>query len=127
MSVITPRSAALFVAALFAVTACPPFGPFFSELLIVKSAFSTGHGWTAAFFLVCLLLAFFGLTRVVFAIVYGRPRHAARAMDARYRETLAVIVPPVVLLLLSLWLGLATPAVLRDSWTAAVTQLSPKP
>jgi len=36
-------------------------------------------------------------------------------------------VPPVLLLLLSLWLGLATPAVLRDSWTAAVTQLSPKP
>ncbi len=127
MSVITPRSAALFVAALFAVTACPPFGPFFSELLIVKSAFLTGHGWAAAFFLVCLLLAFFGLTRVVFAIVYGRPRQAARAMDPRYRETLAVILPPVVLLLLSLWLGLATPAALRESWTAAVSQLSPQP
>jgi hydrogenase-4 component F len=127
MSVITPRSAALFVAALFAVTACPPFGPFFSELLIVKSAFLTGHGWAAAFFLVCLLLAFFGLTRVVFAIVYGRPRQAARAMDPRYRETLAVILPPLVLLLLSLWLGLATPAALRESWTAAVSQLSPQP
>ena len=127
MSVITPRSAALFVAALFAVTACPPFGPFFSELLIVKSTFATGHGWAAAFFLGCLLLAFFGLTRVVFAIVYGRPRQAARDMDHRYRETLALIVPPVVLLLLALGLGLATPEVLRESWTAAVQQLSPKP
>ncbi len=127
MSVITPRSAALFVAGLFAVTACPPFGPFFSELLIVKSAFATGHGWGAAFFLVCLLLAFFGLTRVVFAIVYGRPRTAARKMDPRFRETLAVIVPPVVLLLLSLGLGLATPDVLREAWTAAVRQLSPTP
>ena len=127
MSVIAPRSSALFVAGLFAVTACPPFGPFFSELLIVKSAFATEHGWAAAFFLVCLLLAFFGLTRVVFAIVYGRPRNAARAMAHRFRETLAVIVPPVVLLLLSLWLGLATPEVLREAWTAAVSQLSPKP
>jgi hydrogenase-4 component F len=127
MSVLAPRSAALFVAGLFAVTACPPFGPFFSELLIVKSAFATGHGWASAFFLVCLLLAFFGLTRVVFAIVYGRPRNAARAMDPRFRETLAVIVPPVVLLLLALWLGLATPEVLREAWTAAVSQLSPKP
>ena len=127
MSVLAPRSSALFVAGLFAVTACPPFGPFFSELLIVKSAFATAHGWAAAFFLVCLLLAFFGLTRVVFAIVYGRPRNAARAMDPRFRETLAVIVPPVVLLLLSLWLGLATPEVLREAWTAAVSQLSPKP
>ena len=127
MSVIAPRSSALFVAGLFAVTACPPFGPFFSELLIVKSAFATEHGWAAAFFLVCLLLAFFGLTRVVFAIVYGRPRNAARTMDPRFRETLAVIVPPVVLLLLSLWLGLATPEVLREAWTAAVSQLAPKP
>jgi hydrogenase-4 component F len=127
MSVLAPRSAALFVAGLLAVTACPPFGPFFSELLIVKSAFATGHGWASAFFLVCLLLAFFGLTRVVFAIVYGRPRNAARAMDPRFRETLAVIVPPVVLLLLALWLGLATPEALREAWTAAVSQLSPKP
>ncbi|MFA6563809.1 MAG: proton-conducting transporter membrane subunit [Verrucomicrobiia bacterium] len=127
MSVITPRSAALFVMGLFAVTACPPFGPFFSELLIVKSAFGTGHGWAAAFFLGCLLLAFFGLTRVVFAIVYGRPRQAAREMNPKFRETLAVIVPPVLLLLLSLWLGLATPDVLRQSWTAAVQQLSPTP
>ena len=63
----------------------------------------------------------------MFAIVYGRPRNAARAMDPRFRETLAVIVPPVVLLLLSLWLGLATPEPLREAWTAAVSQLSAKP
>ena len=125
MSLITPRSAALFVSGLFAVTACPPFGPFFSELLIVKSAFAAGHGGVAAFFLGCLLLAFFGLTRVVFAIVYGRPRQAARELDPRFRETLAVIVPPLLLLMLALGLGLATPDVLRDSWTAAVKQLSP--
>ena len=93
----------------------------------MKIAFATGHGWAAAFFLVCLLLAFCGLTRVVFAIVYGRPRQAARATDPRFKETLAVIVPPVVLLLLALWLGLATPEVLRESWTAAVRQLYPTP
>lgn len=127
MSVITPWSAALFVTALFAATACPPFGPFFSELQIVKATFATGHGWAAAFFLGCLLLAFLGLTRVAFAIVYGRPRQAARTMDRRFRETLAVIVPPAVLLLLALGLGLATPDMLRESWTAAVHQLSPTP
>jgi hydrogenase-4 component F len=127
MSFVTPRSAMLFVAGLFAVTACPPFGPFFSELLIMKTAFATGHGWAAAFFLGCLLLAFFGLTRVVFAIVQGRPRQAARAMDPRFRETLAVVLPPAALLLLALGLGLATPNALRETWTAAVRQLSPPP
>lgn len=127
MSLVTPRSAALFLAGLFAITACPPFGPFFSELLIVKSAFATGHGGAAAMFLGCLLLAFFGLTRVVFGVVDGRPKAAARRVDPRFRETLAVLLPPLVLLLLALGLGLATPELLREAWTAAVKQLSPGP
>jgi hydrogenase-4 component F len=127
MSILTPRSAVVFVAGLFAVTACPPFGPFFSELLILKTALATGHTWAVAFFLVSLLLAFFGLTRVVFAIVYGRPRREALGLSQRFPETVSVILPPLALLLLTLWLGLATPEVLRESWTAAVQQLTSTP
>jgi hydrogenase-4 component F len=127
MSLITPRSAALFVAGLFAVTACPPFGPFFSELLIVRTGFASGHGWATAFFLFCLLLAFLGLTRVLFAIVYGRPRQAARELGQRFKETLPLTLPPFMLLLLALWLGLATPEVLREAWSTAVQQLTPTP
>jgi hydrogenase-4 component F len=127
MSAVTPRSAAIFVAGLFAVTACPPFGPFFSELRVVRAAFETGHGMAAGMFLGCLLFAFFGLTRLVFAIVDGRPRARARNSDPRLRETAGVVIPPLLLLGLSLWLGLATPVVLRDAWTGAVAQLYPAP
>ena len=125
MSAITPRSAAIFVTAMLAATACPPFGPFFSELLIVRTAFATGHGASAGIFLVCLLFAFFGMTRLVFAIVDGRPCAAARLGGRRFGETAGVILPPLALLGLSLWLGLATPAVLRDSWAAAAEQIFP--
>jgi len=38
MSALTPYSAAMFVTGMFAVTACPPFGPFFSELKVVRAA-----------------------------------------------------------------------------------------
>jgi hydrogenase-4 component F len=127
MSMVTPYSAAIFVAGLFAVTACPPFGPFFSELRIVRAAFETGHFATAAMFLSCLLFAFFGLTRLVFAIVDGRPRTAVRSLGQRFPETAGVILPPLVLLGLSLWLGLFTPAVLRQAWTTAISQLFPVP
>jgi hydrogenase-4 component F len=127
MAAVTPQSAAIFVTGLFAVTACPPFGPFFSELRVVRTAFATGHGAAAGLFLACLLFAFFGLTRLVFAIVDGRPRRAARNGEKRLRETMGVVLPPLVLLGLSLWLGLATPQVLRDAWTAAVGQLFPTP
>jgi hydrogenase-4 component F len=123
MALLTPRSSALFVAGVFAVTACPPFAPFFSELRVLLAAFETGHGGVAAIFLGCLLFAFFGLTRLTFAIVDGRPRAANKAGNKRYRETAGVIIPPLLLLGLSLWLGLETPAMLKDAWTAATAQL----
>jgi hydrogenase-4 component F len=40
-------------------------------------------------------------------------------------ESAGVIWPPLVLLGLSLWLGLFTPAILLDAWSAAVAQLFP--
>jgi len=127
MGVLTPRSAAIFVTGMFAVTACPPFGPFFSELKVVRAALETGHGAATAMFLGCLLLAFFGLTRVVFGIVDGRPRNSAKTGGKRFAETAGVILPPLVLLGLSLWLGLFTPRVLQETWSAAVAQLYPTP
>ena len=127
MSVITPHSAAIFVTGMFAVTACPPFAPFFSELSMVRAAIAGGH-WTAVgLFFGALLFAFFGLTRLVFAIVDGRPRAPARRREKLLREGPGVILPPLVLMSLSLWLGLFTPTLLRDAWTAAVTQLFPGP
>jgi hydrogenase-4 component F len=127
MSVVTPRSAAIFVTGMFAVTALPPFGPFFSELQLVRAALASGHGVATAIFLGCLLLAFFGLTRVVFGIVDGRPRPTVKTHGQRFVETAGVIVPPLVLLGLSLWLGLFTPEILREAWSAAVAQLYPTP
>lgn len=125
MSLLTPFSAALFVAGMFAVTACPPFGPFFSELGVLRAAFETGHPIAAALFLLCLLFAFFGLTRVVFGIVDGRPKISARKSKTLFPEHAGVIVPPLLLMILALWLGLATPTVLREAWTAATSQLFP--
>jgi hydrogenase-4 component F len=127
MALLTPKSAAIFVTGMFIVTACPPFGPFFSELGIVRAAFETQHGMAAAMFLGCLLFAFFGLTRLVFAIVDGRPRTAAKGNGRLYPETAGIILPPLFLIGLSLWLGVALPDVLREAWTAAVAQLYPGP
>ncbi|MBI5384866.1 MAG: Fe-S-binding domain-containing protein [Verrucomicrobia bacterium] len=127
MAILTPVSARIFVVCMLAITACPPFGPFFSELRILRAAFADGQGAVAAVFLAALLFAFLGLSRLVFAIVDGRPRAAAKKTDRRFRETAGVIVPPLVLLGLSLWLGVATPSVLQEAWTAAVQALFPLP
>lgn len=128
MSAVTPRSAAVFVTGMFAVTACPPFGPFFSELRVVLAAFSSGHSVTAGFFLGCLLFAFFGMSRVVFAVVDGRAKintGRANERNRRIAESIGTVAPALALLGLSLWLGLATPAVLQEAWADAVAQLVP--
>ncbi|MCW5554620.1 MAG: Fe-S-binding domain-containing protein [Verrucomicrobiae bacterium] len=122
-----PMSSRILVVGLLAITACPPFGPFFSELRIVRTALETSHGTAAALFLGCLLLAFFGMTRLVFAIVDGRPRTATRATGDHLRETAGTIVPPLVFLGCSLWLGLATPSLLRETWNVAASLLAPAP
>ncbi len=125
MAALSPGSAVLFFTGLFAITACPPFGSFFSELRLVRAGFEFGATWEMALFFCCLLLAFLGLTRVVFSVVDGRPRLATRRAAAQYMESPGVQVPPLVLLGLSLWLGLFTPACLQDAWSAAVAQLFP--
>jgi hydrogenase-4 component F len=123
----TPWSARILVAGIFAVTACPPFGPFFSELAIVKAGCAAGRYGVVAGFLGCLLFAFFGLTRLAFCLVDGRPRARARALGDRELEVPGVVIPPLVFLALSLWLGLATPEWLSRSWSAAAALLSPAP
>ena len=125
MSSLAPTSSALFVAGLFAVTACPPFGPFFSELQIIQAGFSTHHLFATYFFLGCLLLAFFGLSRVVFGIVDGRPSLATRRIAKSFVEQPSLVLPPLLLLLFSLALGLHTPDWLRQLWSEAVAQLYP--
>jgi hydrogenase-4 component F len=127
MAALVPWSTRMFVAGIFAVTACPPFAPFFSELRIVLAALASGHAAAAAGFLVCLLVAFFGLTRLVFSVADGRPPPHIRPVPARLHETPGVLVPPLLLLALSLYLGLFTPALLRDAWSAAVAALAASP
>jgi hydrogenase-4 component F len=124
---LAPVSSRIFIVGLLAVTACPPFGPFFSELGIVRSAMSKGFGWPIAMFLGCMLFAFFGITRLAFSIVDGRPRLASRRIDQRFQEHAGVLLPPLVLLGCSLWLGLAAPSFLRDVWTAAMQALTGSP
>jgi len=125
MVLLTPRSAAMFVAGMFAVTACPPFAPFFSELQVLRASLGVWDGAASFAFVACLLMAFCGMMRVVFGVTGGEPSPAAIANTRSFPETRWVILPPLVLLGLSLLLGMFTPETLREAWAAAVAQLFP--
>jgi len=133
---VAPISSRLAILGMFAVTACPPFGPFFSELAIVRAALQGTQAWVIPIFLACLLLAFLGMTRLVFAMTDGRPRLNSRLTTGRGKsaqmppsqsssrvEVPGVVIPPMVFLCCSLILGLAAPLALRTVWVEAVTFL----
>jgi len=122
-----PVSARLMVVGMLAITACPPFGPFFSELNLMRAAFESARSLVMAVFLAGLLLAFLGMTRLVFAVVDGRPRRAMPGSATTVPESPGLWLPPLLFLLASLLLGLAAPAALTDAWTAAARQLAPTP
>lgn len=122
-----PRSASVFLVGVLAVTACPPFGVFFSELAVLRAALAGGHVAATSVFVACLLCAFLGLTRVTFGVLDGRPRGGGGVPGARQVEAGRVVLPPLALLVVSLVLGLATPQALRDAWADAVRQLFPTP
>ena len=66
---------------------------------------------------------------IVVIFVLGEPVWAVyhhASSGKRFVETAGVILPPLILLALSLWLGLFSPTILHDAWSAAVAQLFPE-
>jgi hydrogenase-4 component F len=72
-----PVSSGLLVAATLMITGSPPFGLFFSEMLILKAAFFSSHVTAAAVFLAALVVLFCGFMSQIGGIVLGPPRDPA--------------------------------------------------
>ena len=117
----TPWSGALFLAAFFAITGSPPFGPFVSEFLIVSSAFVQGNYWSGGLFLLFLALIFIGMASTVLPVVMGKiPKEIEKT---GYRDTAHTVLPPLVLMGMVLLLGLWIPAPLQALLHEAAGQL----
>ncbi len=115
----SPASAALLLLGLLAIAGTPPFGTFLSEFTILWAALSSGHYWTAAFYLLFLATAFAALASAVFTLAFGTPEGHKEALPSR--SILFLALPSAVLALLSLVAGLYLPqgllALLRGAGT----------
>ena len=68
-----PLSGILWVAGFLAITGSPPFGPFLSELVILKAALDQGQMVVAALYLLALSAVFVGMATVVLRMAQGEP------------------------------------------------------
>jgi hydrogenase-4 component F len=116
-----PWSGPLFLAAVLALSAMPPFGIFRSEFQIVTGGLAASHNAAAVILVVLVTVAFLGLSvaanRVL--LIAARPDAAA----VRGEPSMWMVVPVVAGLIALLVLGLHPPAELTGLLERAVTTL----
>ncbi len=104
-----PFSGTLFLCAFLAVTGSPPFGMFLSEFTILRGIFGAGQTWVGLTVVLLLATVFIGMAASVLAVSQGEPV----GRDLTFTDRFLLVVPPLVLLLGVLLLGLYLPEPLR--------------
>ena len=109
MRLAMPVSGALWLAGFLAVAGSPPFGIFVSEMLVLKGIFAHGDLVSAIIYLAALAVIFVGLSVAVLRMVQGsRPGDMPASLRKR-REPAWSVVPPAILALIVLGLGIWIP------------------
>ncbi len=108
---VLPLTGVLWIAGFLAITGTPPFGVFFSELMILKASFDQYHEWVGAVYLVLLGVIFIGLATAFLRTSQGGspPEAAPERLSHRWLAQ----VPPALFGLAVLGLGIHLPARLR--------------
>jgi hydrogenase-4 component F len=129
-----PTTGVFWLAGFLAIVGSPPFGPFLSELTILKAMFDAGRPVVAAAFLLALAIVFVGMATIFLRMAYGPPPGAMTtstsvstanglAESIARHEPLWSIAPVVALGLAVLTLGIYVPPQLIDLLHQAVTAL----
>jgi len=109
---VMPVTGMLWMAGFLAITGMPPFGMFLSEFTIVKSMFEQGRIGIAIAFLAILALIFIGMAIAFLNMAQGRKPEGLQVTGNPDRA--AAVLPPLVLGVLTLVLGLYIPPVVSN-------------
>jgi len=116
-----PWTAVIWLAGFFAITGTPPFGAFISEYTIAARALESGRWVISVLYLGGLAAIVAGMAKIVIEMTGGVP--AQGKAEAREREPAALVVPPLVLLGVTLVLGVYVPAGLWEFLQRAAAAL----
>ena len=118
-----PWSGPLFMIAILALCALPPFGLFRSEFEIVAGGLSAAHDAVAAIFVVLVTVAFLGLSLAANRMLLSRPNPVGDAGPERGEPSAWMVVPVVAGVVALLVLGLHPPGELTGLLARAVSAL----
>jgi len=117
-----PLTGILWVVGFLAITGSPPFGSFLSEFTILHAAFNQGRIVVAILYLALLALVFVGMAGTVLQMAQGEPDSEI----AGPKPSMLRIIPPMMLAICILVLGVYMPPHLDELLHAAAT-LEPTP
>ena len=101
------------------LTGIPPFGTFYSELMILNAAIQSGHYFTAMMLVVFLSIIFIGMAQAFLHMFHKGPSQEA----PKVIQQVACLMPVFILGLVIIGLGLHVPQALRDVLKASLTIL----
>ncbi len=102
-----PITGILWFACFLAINAVPPFGSFISEFLIIKHAIFSKQYLAIIIFILLLIIIFTGMSFIFIRTCFGNCQEKTISKE---RESLAAIIPPLILTLSVLFLGLYLPS-----------------
>lgn len=107
---VLPLTGALFLGGALAITGCPPFSLFLSELMVLVGGLSSQNYLGAVLYIMLLAIVFAAFLRHVGGMVFGEPQETEGPKEGRGSD-LALMA---VLFVSVLVLGLYVPAFLSD-------------
>lgn len=114
-----PGSGVVMGILLFAIGGAPPFGPFWSELIVFRHALETGHTALGVLFLVLLAVAFLGMTAAVLPMLQG----SSTGEKPTERESPLTLLSPIALATAVAVIGVWLPPLLHDALGRAAALL----
>lgn len=112
-----PVTGAFLILGLFIIAGFPPFGIFYSELLILKQAIAAQRYMIVFFYLLFLSVIFFGLSKIILDAVLGRPsEHVHKEVK---KENFFMIMPLAILIAVLFFTGVFVPDGLYQAIDAA--------
>lgn len=110
-----PYSGPLILLGFLAISGFPPFGLFTSEFLILKSSLMQSRWVISIFFLLFLVVIFFGTAPLFLKILFGNRLEKVQHIHSKQTDNLWSVVPPLLLALLFVLLGPSIPPFLSHS------------
>ncbi len=101
-----PTTGLFLILSFFIITGFPPFGIFYSELMILKEAMITQRYWVVFFYFIFLTVIFFGYAGVILKMALGQP--PANASESK-PENFFMTLPLMILLTILIFTGIFIP------------------